>query len=298
MSAQITAGMSALDAFFAIQETAGRARLGDQWLLDHVLRRLVLDGVDLATVSAADVAVADPAPASVGPVTAVLMAGGKGSRLQPLTFKVPKPLLTIGRTTILERLLECLFASHITDVWISVNYMADQIESRIGTGEGYGVRVQYLREDEPLWTAGALALLPERPTGPVLVLNTDQITSLNFARMVDYHVGEEAAITVASVPYDVQVPYGVIATEGTRLVAIDEKPSTRFQINAGFYVVDPDAIDMITPGQPMTLPELIDEALQRGLKVAVFPVLEKWIDIGTPEDLQQALLTFATGEEV
>ena len=294
----ISAEMSALDAFFAIQETAGRARLGDRWLLDHVLRRLVLDGVDLATVTAADAAVDAPAPTSAGPVTAVLMAGGKGSRLGELTTKVPKPLLTIGRTTILERLLESLFAANITDVWISVNYMAEQIEGRIGDGEGYGVQVRYLREEEPLWNAGALGLLPERPQGPVLVLNTDQITTLNFARLVEYHLAEEAAITVASIPYDVEVPYGVLAVEGTRLTAIQEKPRTRFQVNAGFIAVRPDVIDMVTPGQPMNMVELMEEAMARGMKVAVFPLLEKWLDVGTPDDLQQALLLFVTGEEV
>ena len=130
------------------------------------------------------------------------------------------------------------------------------------------------------------------------MLNTDQITNLNFSRLVDFHVAEAAAITVASVPYDVQVPYGVLAIEGTRLLAVEEKPMTRFNVNAGFYVVDPHVIEMVTPGQPMTLPQLMGEALARGMKVVVFPVLEKWIDIGTPDDLQQALLTFATGEEV
>jgi NDP-sugar pyrophosphorylase family protein len=294
----VTAAMTALEAFFAIQDTAGRARLGDRWLVDHALRRLLLEGVDLASVTAADVAVASEPPAHESPVTAVLMAGGRGSRLQPLTSKVPKPLLTIGRTTILERLLECLFACHITDVWISVNYLAEQIEDRVGDGAGYGVRVRYLREEEPLWNAGPLALLPERPSGPVLVLNTDQITNLNFARLADYHLAESAAITVASVPHEVQVPYGVLVTEGTRLVSIQEKPSTRFNINAGFIAVSPDVIDMIEPGQPMDIVQLIEEAMDRGMKVSVFPLLEKWIDIGTPDDLQQALLMFATGEEV
>jgi NDP-sugar pyrophosphorylase family protein len=294
----IAPGTNALEGFFAIQESAGRAQVGDRWLVDHVLRRLVLEGVDLATVTAGDVAVAHPGPTNTVPATAVLLAGGRGSRLGELTTKVPKPLLTIGRTTILERLLESLFAANITDVWISVNYMAEQIEGRIGDGEGYGVQVRYLREEEPLWNAGALGLLPERPQGPVLVLNTDQITTLNFARLVDYHLAEDAAITVASIPYDVEVPYGVLAVEGTRLTAIQEKPRTRFQVNAGFIAVRPDVIDMVTPGQPMNMVELMEETMERGMKVAVFPLLEKWLDVGTPDDLQQALMMFVTGEEV
>lgn len=294
----ISPDTSALDAFFAIQETAGRGKVGDRWLVDTDLRRLVLEGTDLASLTAADVAVADAPEPPSATTTAVLMAGGRGSRLGELTTKVPKPLLTVGRTTILERLLECLFAANITDVWISVNYLAEQIESRIGDGEGYGVRVRYLREREPLWNAGALGLLPERPTGPILVLNTDQITTLNFARLVDYHLAEDAAITVASVPYDVQVPYGVLAVDGTRLTAIQEKPRTRFNVNAGFIAVRPDVLDMVTPGEPMNMVELMEEAMARDMKVSVFPLLERWIDVGTPDDLQQALLMFVTGEQV
>lgn len=294
----LTSHLTAREAFFAIQETDGRARLGDGWVVDAVLRRLVLQGVDLSTLAADDVVTADEPTQELPEVTAVLMAGGRGSRLQPLTFKVPKPLLMVGRTSILERLLECLFAAGIRDIWISVNYMAEQIEERIGDGRRFGVDVRYLREDEPLWTAGALSLLPEPTAGPLLVLNTDQITSLNFRRMVDYHLDEQAVITVAAVPYDVEVPYGVLDVDGTRLVSVQEKPTTRFQCNAGFYVVDPSVLPMIPGGQPLTMPSLMQEVLDRGMKVAVFPVVEKWIDIGTPEDLQQALLTFATGEEV
>lgn len=294
----LSPGGSALEAFFAIQETAGRARVGERWVVDAELRRLVLEGVDLASLTAEDVAVAEPPAPISATTTAVLMAGGRGSRLGDITSKVPKPLLTVGRTTILERLLECLFAANITDVWISVNYLAEQIESRVGDGEGYGVRVRYLRENEPLWNAGALGLLPERPTGPVLVLNTDQITSLNFARLVDYHLAEDAAITVASVPYHVQVPYGVLTIDGTRLRAIEEKPSTRFNVNAGFIAVHPDVIDMVTPGEPMNMVELMEEAMARDMKVSVFPLLERWLDIGNVDDLREALMLFVTGEEL
>lgn len=288
---------TAYDAFLAVQETAGRAQVGGGWVVDHVLRRLVMEGTDLATVPVADVLVDEP-PLPTVPAMAVLMAGGQGSRLQPLTFKVPKPLLMVGRTSILERQLERLFAANVREVWISVNYMAEAIENRIGDGAHYGLEVRYLREDEPLWTAGALSLLPEPPTGPALVMNTDQITNLNFGRLVDFHVAEEAAITVASVPYDVQVPYGVLATDGSRLVALEEKPTTRFQCNGGYYVVSPEAVALVPPGQPLTVVELMQMALDRDMKVAVFPILETWIDIGTPDDLQRALLTFATGEDI
>jgi NDP-sugar pyrophosphorylase family protein len=130
------------------------------------------------------------------------------------------------------------------------------------------------------------------------VLNSDQITNLNFARMLDFHRVEGAAITIASFTYEVAVPYGVLTTEGTSLVGVAEKPTATFPCSAGFYVVDPSVIARIPAGEPMTMPELIEDVMSSGGRVAVFPILETWIDIGTPEDLQRALLAFATGEEV
>jgi NDP-sugar pyrophosphorylase family protein len=266
-------------------------------VVDRTLRRALLDGVDLAATSV-DTLMGEPLGASARPpVTAVVMAGGRGERLQPLTFKVPKPLLTVGRTTILERLLEGLFAANVDDVWIAVNYMADLIEDRIGDGEGRGLRIRYLKEREPLERAGALSLLPA-PTGPVLLVNADQITNLNFARMVDYHLGEDADITVGGFTHEVDIPYGVLRSDGNRLVGWDEKPTARFTCNAGFYVLSPEAVRLVPKGHPYSTTELLDAAMQAGMRVVVFPLLEKWIDLGTPEDLERALMAFATGDEV
>lgn len=236
--------------------------------------------------------------APVPPVTAVALAGGTGSRLQPLTFKVPKPLLQVGRTSILERALESLHASRVDDVWLAVNYMAELIEERIGDGSRYGLRVRYLREEEPLETAGPLTLLPDEPPGPVIVTNTDQITNMSFARMVDYHMSEQADITVASIAHEVSVPYGVFELRGTELVGMQEKPTVRFPCNAGYYVVDPGVISLIPRGEPFNMVELMQTVMRGGGRVVVFPMVETWIDIGTPEELEKALLWFATGEDV
>jgi NDP-sugar pyrophosphorylase family protein len=236
--------------------------------------------------------------APVPPVTAVALAGGKGERLQPLTFKVPKPLLQVGGRSILERALEGLFASRVEDVWIAVNYMADKIEDRIGDGERYGLRVRYLREEQPLDTAGPLTLLPDEPPGPVIVMNTDQITNMSFARMVDYHMAEQADLTVAAHMHEVAVPYGVFELRGNDLVGVREKPTVRFPINAGYYVVDPGTISLIPRGERFGMDRLMDTVMRGGGRVVVFPMVETWIDIGTPEALEQALLLFATGEEV
>ncbi|MEN3271903.1 MAG: hypothetical protein V7636_664 [Actinomycetota bacterium] len=235
-----------------------------------------------------------PVPAA----SAVALAGGKGERLQPYTFKVPKPLLQVGRTSILERTLEGLHASRIDDVWLAVNYMADMIEERIGDGAQYGLNVQYLRENEPLGSAGPLALLPEEPRGPVVITNTDQITGMSFARLVDYHVAEQADVTVAAVPFEVSIPYGVFELHNGELTGLSEKPTVRFPCNAGYYVVDPGAVARIPKGEYYTTVDLMQEVLREGGRVAVFPIVELWQDIGNPDDLEKALLWSATGEDM
>ena len=230
-------------------------------------------------------------------VIAVALAGGKGERLQPLTFKLPKPLLQVGRTSILERTLEGLHASRVDDVYLAVNYMADVIEERIGDGTQYGLRVQYLREESPLGSAGPLSLLPTEPTGPVIITNTDQITNMSFARLVDFHVAERADVTVAAFWLDVPIKYGVFDLQGVELVGLREKPTLRVPCNAGYYVVDPAAVAHIPQGQLYTTVDLMHAVMRSGGRVAVFPMVETWHDIGTPDELEKALLWSATGEE-
>jgi dTDP-glucose pyrophosphorylase len=236
--------------------------------------------------------------APVPSVTAMALAGGKGERLQPLTFKVPKPLLQVGGRSILERTLDTIHASGITDVWLAVNYMADMIEERIGDGAQYGLNVRYLHEREPLNSAGPLTLLEDEPPGPIVVTNTDQITNLSFARMVDYHVREQAEITVAAMLHEVPVPYAVFELRNGELAGVAEKPTLRLQCNAGYYVVEPSVIADIPRDQPFGMPDLMDVVMRQGGRVVVFPMVERWIDIGTPDDLERALLLYATGEEV
>lgn len=227
-------------------------------------------------------------------VTAMVLAGGRGERLQPLTFTVPKPLLQVGRTSPLERVLEALNASRVDDVWIAVNYMAEMIEDRVGDGSRFGLRIQYIHEDEPLGSAGALSLLEDEPPGPVIVTNSDQITNMSFARLVDYHLAEQAEVTVASTSFDIDVPYGVFELRGTELVGLKEKPTVRLPCNAGYYVVDPGAIALIPKATPFTMVDLMEAVMRGGGRVAVFPMVETWIDIGTKEELEQALLWSAT----
>ncbi|MDP8986855.1 MAG: nucleotidyltransferase family protein [Actinomycetota bacterium] len=231
-------------------------------------------------------------------VSAVVLAGGRGQRLRPLTDKVPKPLLTVGRTTIVERLLEALRDAGVVDVYLSVNYKAEVFEERLGHGEAHGVRLRYLREHKELHTAGPLSLLPEPPAGPVLVMNADQVTALHFARLVDFHHQQGASVTVGAFRHEVRIPYGVLRIDGGRVAGIDEKPTIHQQCNAGIYVVEPDVVSMVPRNTFFGMPELVEAALADGRAVAAFPIVEKFIDIGTLDELEAALVYFATGEEV
>jgi NDP-sugar pyrophosphorylase family protein len=279
---------------------AGRATVDGAVLDDVMVRRALLQAEDPAAVTVADVLDlgAPPEHAAAEPATVVVMAGGRGERLRPLTDHLPKPLLAVGRTTILERLLERLFESGFQDVWLAVNYMAEKIESTIGDGSRWGLRVRYLREDQPLHTAGALSLLPQRPTGPIVVLNADQVTQLSFARMVDFHVAERAAVTIGVFFHEEQVKYGVVDLDGSAITGVTEKPTLRWPCNAGFYVIDPAMLDLVPPGEPFTMPQLAEAAMAAGERVVGFPIVETWLDIGNFEDLNHALMWFVTGEDL
>jgi NDP-sugar pyrophosphorylase family protein len=280
---------------------AGRGEVEGGAVLDDIaVRRALLAAEDPDAVLVRDVLALGAPPEKVDSpqATVVVMAGGRGERLRPLTDHLPKPLLAVGRTTILERLLERLFESGFGDVWLAVNYMAEKIEDTIGDGSRWGLRVRYLHEDKPLHTAGALSLLPERPEGPIVVLNADQVTQLSFARMVDFHVAERAAVTVGVFFHEEEVKYGVVDLDGSEVTGIREKPTLRWPCNAGFYVIDPEMLGLVPSGEPFTMPQLADAALAAGHRVVAFPIVETWLDIGNFEDLNHALLWFVTGEEL
>ncbi|HEX4654692.1 MAG TPA: nucleotidyltransferase family protein [Mycobacteriales bacterium] len=231
-----------------------------------------------------------PAPAGV------LMVGGRGERLRPLTDKLPKPLLKIGGAAIVERLIEAMRDAGVADVYLTVNYMAEEFEERLGDGDGLGVRLHYVREEQPLDTAGALSLLP--PTDrPLLVSNGDLVTTIDFAAMLDYHRFHRSAITVAGVEYAATVPYGVLRTAEHHLLHVDEKPTARQLVNGGIYVLSPDVLRYVPGDRPFKMTDLIDCALRDGLGVTVFPVLERWSDIGSKEEFERVLYEFAVEEE-
>ncbi|MDQ3957601.1 MAG: nucleotidyltransferase family protein [Actinomycetota bacterium] len=231
------------------------------------------------------------------PVT-VIMAGGEGRRLRPLTDSVPKPLLEVGDKSILERVVAPLRRAGIKDITLALNYKADAIKDHLGSGERMGVSLSYLVEEQRMGTAGALALLPETPDRPICVANADIVTTMSFARLFDYHWHHRAAITVAAVGYVSHIPYGVMRTAGHYMLRMDEKPEERVLCSGGIYVLDPEVLRFIRGRAPLDMPDLVSDVLAEGLPVCVFPILEKWFDVGRLEDLERARTEFALGEEV
>lgn len=225
---------------------------------------------------------------------AVIMAGGEGKRLRPVTQNIPKPMVEIGGVPLLERQMRRLVRAGISRIYLSVNYLAHVIEDYFGDGSRIGVSLSYLREKDRLGTAGALALLPETPVKPILVMNGDIVTMVDFAGLLNFHRSQSAEVTVAAVDYHVNIPFGVIEVEGLRVSALKEKPAQRFLCNAGIYSISPGVLRLIPDGSYFDMTDLMASCLSGGLPVNVFPMHEYWSDIGTPDDLEKARKFFAT----
>ena len=234
------------------------------------------------------------------PNPVVLMAGGRGTRLRPLTDHCPKPMLRVAGKPILESILEQCIASGLNEFHLAVNHLKEQIREHFGDGSRWGVRIQYIEETSPLGTAGALQLLPDeaRRGSPLLVMNGDVLTRLNLAQLLEFHASHGAAATLCVRSHDVVIPFGVVEAEGVDLVGFREKPVLRHQVNAGIYVLEPSLLDHIPPGEAMDMPSLLLAARAAQQRVAVCPIHEYWCDIGRPETLQQAHEDWARLEEL
>lgn len=223
----------------------------------------------------------------------VLMAGGLGSRLRPLTDGIPKPMLSVGNRPLLETILEGFAKQGFRRIFISVNYRAESITSYFGDGEKWGVRIEYLEEKDKLGTAGALSLLPEKPRSPFFVMNGDVLTKVNHRQLLDFHQEHKATGTMCVREYDFQVPYGVVRTDQQRITNIDEKPIHRFFVNAGIYVLEPPILDFVPGGKFFDMPTLFQAMIKNNLEVAAFPIREYWLDIGHIADYDRANGEFA-----
>ncbi|HEU5238359.1 MAG TPA: nucleotidyltransferase family protein [Pyrinomonadaceae bacterium] len=229
------------------------------------------------------------------PLRAVVMAGGYGTRLRPLTNDLPKPMLPLGTKPLLELIVDQLREAGIKHVNVATHYRGDMIAKHFKNGQDFGVDIHYVEEDRPLGTAGALGLLEESDE-PLLVINGDILTRVDFRAMHNFHREHKAELTVGVRQYELAVPYGVITTDGVAVTGISEKPVLRQFINAGIYLLDPSVHRLIPNGQPCDIPELIEMLLSEGRSVVCFPIREYWLDIGKADHYDQAKADMATGK--
>jgi dTDP-glucose pyrophosphorylase len=219
----------------------------------------------------------------------VIMAGGLGTRLRPLTQHTPKPMVKVGERPILETILNGLSEQGFHRVCLAVNYKADIIRKHFKDGRDLGMEIRYVQETQRLGSAGALGLLPEKPAAPFLVMKADLLTNVAYSRLLDYHLDQKVLGTLCVKEYRVQVPYGVVQAKEDRLEAIEEKPVKKFFVNAGIYVLEPEALDLVPAGKAYDMPALLDQLRLRGDRgVALFPIREYWLDIGKKEDYARA----------
>jgi NDP-sugar pyrophosphorylase family protein len=216
------------------------------------------------------------------------MAGGRGSRLMPLTNKIPKPMLKIGESPIIEIILRRLKEQGFQKVYISINYLGDQIQNHVGDGAWLGLSVKYLREKQPLGTAGALSLLKGQIDEPVVVMNSDLLTEANLAQLLSFHIREKVEATVGVREYTVQVPFGVVELKDGKVKEIVEKPTLRSLVSAGIYVLEPSALELVPNNEFCDMPTLIARMHRDNREISAFPIHEAWLDIGRMEDLNEA----------
>lgn len=224
----------------------------------------------------------------------VLMAGGLGTRLQPLTNNIPKPLLKVGNQPILETIINNFAKYGFCNIIISVNYKSNMIIDYFGDGSKFGVNISYIHEKDRLGTAGALSLLKDKPSQSFFVMNGDILTNINFEHLLDYHIVESSDATMCVREYDFKVPYGVIEVENQSIKSIEEKPSYKFFVNAGIYVLSPKILDEIPHNQYFDMPTLFDNLIKQQQKVLSFPIHEYWLDIGRIDEYEKANIEFET----
>jgi NDP-sugar pyrophosphorylase family protein len=222
------------------------------------------------------------------PNSVVIMAGGEGKRLRPLTHDCPKPMLQVAGRPLLEIILKQCLDAGFENFYFAVNYLKEQIQSHFKDGSAWGARIQYLEEDKPLGTAGALGLLPERPDHPFLVLNGDVLTRVDYTHLLRFHADHRSSATLCVREHSTQIPYGVVHMDDVRVLALDEKPLLTHYVNAGIYLLNPELLDLVPQNEFFDMPQLLETAAQKGESVNAFPIHEYWLDIGHPETLERA----------
>ena len=222
------------------------------------------------------------------PNVMVIMAGGRGTRLRPHTENCPKPLLPVGDKPMLEHIIERAKAEGFDRFVLAIHYLGHMIEEHFGDGRRWQVRIEYLREQEPLGTAGALGLLRPRPDTPFLVTNGDVLTDIRYGELLDFHCRHRASATMAVRLHEWQHPFGVVKTKGVDIIGFEEKPVSRSHINAGIYVLEPQALDFLGNDEHCDMPTLFARLQEKPTRTIVYPMHEPWLDVGRPDDLERA----------
>ena len=220
--------------------------------------------------------------------TLVIMAGGRGTRMLPHTENCPKPLLPVGGKPMLEHIIERAKAEGFERFVLAIHYLGHMIEDYFGDGRNLQVQIEYLREQFPLGTVGALGLLRTRPEEPFLVTNGDVLTDIRYGELLDFHNRHGASATMAVRLHEWQHPFGVVKTKGVDIVGFEEKPVSRSHINAGVYVLAPQALDLIGEDEHCDMPTLFARLQEKPARTIVYPMHEPWLDVGRPDDLERA----------
>ena len=222
----------------------------------------------------------------------VIMAGGLGSRLKELTQETPKPMLNVGSRPLLETIIRTFIDQGFRRLYLAVNYKAEQIEAHFGDGSALGIDIRYLREKQRMGTAGALSLLPELPTNPIVVTNADLLTKEDYGHMIDQHVKSGAQATMGVREYEMQVPFGVVRELNGSIQAIEEKPVQRFLVSAGMYVLSPGTLNLVPSDAFLDMPTLFEAMVESGMQARSHRIDGYWLDIGRPADYERANTDF------
>ena len=222
------------------------------------------------------------------PNKVILMVGGLGTRLRPLTNDVPKPMLDVGNKPILHTIVENFAKYGYTDIIMCVNYKSEIIKEYFGNGDKFGVKIEYVLENQRMGTAGALSLLKERPKDDFFVMNGDLLTNVNFEYLHEYHKDSNALASICIRKYEMQVPYGVVNVRANKVTSIEEKPTQSFFVSAGIYMFSPIVLDFIPKGVFYDMPTLLGELLKQGFAVYPFFIREYWLDIGKMDEYRRA----------
>ena len=215
----------------------------------------------------------------------VIMAGGIGTRLRPHTENCPKPLLSVAGKPMLEHIIERAKLEGFKHFVLAIHYLGHMIETHFGNGERLGVQIDYLREESPLGTAGALSLFNPLPDAPFVVTNGDVITDIRYGELLDFHSRHSATATMAVRVHEWQHPFGVVQTQGIEIVGFEEKPVARSHINAGVYVLDPAALSVLTSDSHCDMPTLFERLQAKAQRTVAYPMHEPWLDVGRADDL-------------